>query len=110
MSENPESVQKTSASGQAVAAFVCGLCAVLFGSWCCCLWLPLGVIAMVLGKQEERAIAEGRSPVQGRALAQWGFWLGLVGLIMGVLLVVVISYFLRYWLTFPGRLSHIRSF
>ena len=103
MVENPQASQKGKASGQAVAAFVCGLCTLLLGSWCCCLWFPLGVIAMVLGKQEERAIAEGRAPAEGKALAQWGFWLGLVGLLLGVLLVVALSSFVGHWLRFAGR-------
>lgn len=110
MVSNVQSSQKGSASGQAVAAFVCGLCTLVFGSWCCGLWFPLGVIAMVLGKQEERAIAEGRSPAQGKALAQWGFWLGLVGLILGLLLIVAIAWFVGHWLSGPERWSHARSF
>lgn len=110
MSGKLESPQRGKASGQAIAAFVCGLCALVFGSWCCCLWLPLGLIAMILGKQEERAIAEGRSPVGGRALAQWGFWLGFAGLILGLLLIVAVASFVGHWLRFAERWSDIRSF
>ncbi len=105
-----KSGEKASPSGQAVAAFVCGLSAVVFGSWCCCLWFPLGVIAMVLAKQEERAIAEGRSPAQGKTLAQWGFWLGLAGLILGLLVIVACASFVGHWLRFAEEWSDFRSF
>lgn len=109
MVANPQAA-KQSPSGQAVAAFVCGVSTLLLGSWCCCLWLPLGVIAMVLGKMEERAIAAGKAPAQGRALAQWGFWLGLVGLIFGLLLIIAVSAFVGHWLSFGERWSDVRSF
>ncbi|MDZ7270180.1 MAG: hypothetical protein ONB17_01055 [candidate division KSB1 bacterium] len=110
MSGKLESSQRGKASGQAVAAFVCGLCALVFGSWCCCLWFPLGLIAMVLGKQEERAIAEGRSPAEGRALAQWGFWLGLAGVLLGLLLITLGASFVGRWLRFAERWSDLRTF
>jgi hypothetical protein len=79
----------TKSSGKAVGALVCGICSIAIGTWCCFLWLPLGIVAMVLGKQEERAIAEGRSSEAGKSMAQWGFWLGLASLILGVVLNII---------------------
>ena len=76
-------------SGRAIGALVCGICSIVIGTWCCFLWLPLGIIAMVLGKQEEKAIANGLAPESGKTLAQWGFWLGLVGVALGFLFSII---------------------
>ena len=79
---------------------ICGICAIAIGSWCCFLWIPLGIVAMVLGKQEERAIAEGTASAAGKSMAQWGFWLGLIGIIIGVLFVLlsfVFGVFTNFW-------------
>lgn len=80
-------------SGKAVGALVCGICSLLIGTWCCMLWLPLGIVAMVLGKGEEKAIAQGRASAAGKSLAQWGFWLGFASIVIGVILVIIFAVF-----------------
>lgn len=68
-----------SASGQAVAALIAGIT-----SW---FIFPVigGILAIVLGKMEMNAISLGRSPEAGKALAQVGFWLGVINVGMWAL-------------------------
>lgn len=72
-----------SASGQAVAALVAGIT-----SW---FLFPVigGIVAVILGKMELNAIATGKSSPAGQSLAQVGFWLGAINLVLTVVGCVV---------------------
>lgn len=65
-------------SGEATAALVFGILGVI----CCGL---LGIPAIILGKQEMDRVNQGLSAVEGRGLAQAGYILGIVSLIVWVL-------------------------
>ena len=55
------------------------------GSCCCCLFLVLAVcapIAWYLGRQELRAIREGRAPSAGEGAAQAGMVCGIIGTVL----------------------------
>jgi hypothetical protein len=74
-----------SASSQAITAFVLSL----LGLGCCL----LGPIGWYLGKQEQKAIREGRSPVAGEGLANAAVVIGIIATILSVLQVVWIVFF-----------------
>lgn len=81
-----ESPQSQKASSQAITALVLGILGIVS---CCGILSP---IAWYLGKQEQKAILEGRSPAAGAQLAQVAVILGIVGtilLIVGLLWVLV---------------------
>lgn len=71
-----ETPQSQSASSQAITALVLGILGIVS---CCGILSP---IAWYLGKQEQKAILEGRSPAAGAQLAQVAVILGIVGTIM----------------------------
>lgn len=62
-------------SSKATTALVLGI----LGLICCGL---LGIPAIIIGKQEMASIDQGLAPVEGRGLAQAGFILGIVSLVL----------------------------
>ncbi|NSW79580.1 MAG: DUF4190 domain-containing protein [Chthonomonadetes bacterium] len=73
-------------SSQATTALVLGILSLL----CCGL---LSIPAYIVGKQELDRINRGLSPVEGRGLAQAGYILGIIGMVLlglAVLYVVVV--------------------
>lgn len=62
-------------SSRATTALVLGILGIL----CCGL---LGIPAIIIGKQEMNSIDQGLAPVEGRGLAQAGFILGIVSLVL----------------------------
>ncbi|GIV15566.1 MAG: hypothetical protein KatS3mg022_1001 [Armatimonadota bacterium] len=72
-------------SGEATAALVFGI----LGLICCPVF---SIAALVLGKQEMNRIDQGMSAVEGRGLAQAGYVLGIVSLVIwiaGILLWIL---------------------
>lgn len=81
-----ESPQSQTASSQAITALVLGILGIVT---CCGILSP---IAWYLGKQEQKAILEGRSPAAGAQFAQVAVILGIIGTVMlafGLLWIVV---------------------
>lgn len=78
-------------SSRATTALVLGI----LGLLCCGL---LGIPAMIIGKQEMNSIDQGLAPVEGRGLAQAGFILGIVALVLfGVGIVVFLATLSAPW-------------
>ncbi|MCS6830760.1 MAG: DUF4190 domain-containing protein [bacterium] len=65
-------------SGEATAALVFGI----LGLICCPVF---GIASLILGKQEMNRIEQGLSAVEGRGLAQAGYILGIVSLVIWIL-------------------------
>jgi hypothetical protein len=74
----PPAMTSGGPSSRATTALVLGI----LGLLCCGL---LGIPAIILGKQEMNLIDQGLAPVEGRGLAQAGFILGIVSLVLWVL-------------------------
>ncbi|HWN45040.1 MAG TPA: DUF4190 domain-containing protein [Thermoanaerobaculia bacterium] len=80
-----------SASSQAITALVVSI----LGFVTCCLLLsPIG---WYLGRQEQKAIREGRSPKAGESLAQIAVVLGIVG--------TFVMIFFLFWVFFFGGMA-----
>ncbi|HEX5719748.1 MAG TPA: DUF4190 domain-containing protein [Thermoanaerobaculia bacterium] len=80
-----------SASSQAITALVVSI----LGFVTCCLLLsPIG---WYLGRQEQKAIREGRSPKAGESLAQIAVVLGIVG--------TLVMIFFLFWVFFLGGMA-----
>ena len=91
-----ESPQSQTASSQAITALVLGILGIVS---CCGILSP---IAWYLGKQEQKAILEGRSPAAGAQLAQVAVILGIVGTIMMI--------FGLLWIFLWGGLAVLSAF
>src|SRR5215207_5715268 len=91
MTVQGDGVTPQSASSQAITALILSL---LGFATCCHLLSP---IAWYLGRQEQKAIREGRSPKAGEALAQIAVVLGIIG--------TLIMVFFLFWVFFFGGLA-----
>jgi hypothetical protein len=85
----------SSPSSQAITALVLGI----LGLITCQLLAP---IAWYLGRQESRAIREGRAPAAGQTLATLAVALGIAGTVLFVLIVL--------WIAFWGGLAILTGF
>src|SRR5688500_1675989 len=88
MTVQGDGITPESASSQAITALVLSLLGFVT---CCHLLSPIG---WYLGRQEQRAIREGRSPKAGESLAQIATILGIVG--------TLILVFFLLWILFLG--------
>src|SRR5215203_4569444 len=88
MTVQGDGVTPESASSQAITALILSLLGFVT---CCHLLSP---IAWYLGRQEQKAIREGRSPKAGESLAQIAVVAGIVG--------TLILVFFLFWLVFFG--------
>jgi hypothetical protein len=87
----PPPMTRGGPSSRATTALVLGI----LGLLCCGL---LGIPAMIIGKQEMNNIDQGLAPVEGRGLAQAGFILGIVALVLfGVGIVVFLATLSASW-------------
>ena len=77
---NQMSAQQVGASGRAIAALILSIVTLVTCCW------PAGIVGIVLGKMEMNAIQEGRAPRAGETLAKVGFYLGIVGTALSLLL------------------------
>jgi hypothetical protein len=75
--------QSQSASSNAIASLVCGIL-----SWTMCGPLT-GLPAAIIGFGEVKRIERGEASPAGKALAQWGAWLGLINCIGAAILVAI---------------------
>ncbi|HEX6864227.1 MAG TPA: DUF4190 domain-containing protein [Thermoanaerobaculia bacterium] len=91
MTVQGDGITPESPSSQALTALILSL---LGFATCCHLLSP---IAWYLGRQEQKAIREGRSPKQGEVLAQIAVILGIVG--------TLILVFFLFWLIFLGGMA-----
>ncbi len=80
----PPVQQAPGASGKAIAALILGIAAFV-----CCGFFT-AIPALILGRSEEKAIQEGRSPQAGLMLAKIGWILGLVNLILNLISIIFI--------------------
>lgn len=90
-----DGVTPQSASSQAITALILSLLGFVT---CCHLLSP---IAWYLGRQEQKAIREGRAPKQGEVLAQIAVILGIIG--------TLILVFFLFWLIFLGGLAALSA-
>lgn len=74
-------------SVMAISALVLGIIGVIPCFWGCFVFSGAGV---VLGKLGQKEIRESQGAKKGEGQAKWGFILGIVGLVLGVL----------YWILF----------
>ncbi len=74
-------------SAMAISALVLGIIGAIPCFWGCFVFSGGGVVLGMLAKKE---IRESNGAKKGAGLAQWGFILGIVGLVLGVL----------YWILF----------
>jgi hypothetical protein len=79
---NQMSGQQSGASGRAIAALVLSIVSIIT----CCFGWPFGIIGLILGKMEMNAIQEGRAPQSGETIAKVGFYLGIAGTVISLLL------------------------
>jgi hypothetical protein len=84
-----------SASSQAITALVVSILGFVT---CCFLLSPIG---WYLGRQEQKAIREGRSPTAGESLAQIAAVLGIVG--------TLVMIFVLFWVFFFGGLAFLSA-
>ena len=80
-----------SASSQAITALVVSILGFVT---CCFLLSPIG---WYLGRQEQKAIREGRSPKAGESLAQIAVVLGMIG--------TFVMIFFLFWVFFFGGMA-----
>jgi hypothetical protein len=92
-------VQQQSASGLAIATLILGLMSWVFGGIFC------AIPAIICGKMEMNAIAEGRSPPAGKTLAQVGFWAGVAHIVFLILIFCVVGIFLVFGIVAAGASS-----
>lgn len=74
---------KPGPSGMAITALVLGILSLI-----CCGFFA-GIPAIIVGKQELKAIKEGRSNIEGQTIAQVGFILGIVGTVLTCLVTLI---------------------
>jgi hypothetical protein len=55
----------------------------------CCGWFLLSVAAVVTGYLGKKEIAESQGMKTGAGLAKWGFILGIIGIVLGILSWIV---------------------
>lgn len=91
MTAQGDGLTPQSASSQAITALILSLLGFVT---CCHLLSP---IAWYLGRQESKAIREGRAPKAGEVLAQLATILGIVGTLVLVFFV--------FWIFFFGGLA-----
>lgn len=75
--------QPQQTSVMAIISLVTGILGLL-----CCTWFVFSIAAAILGFLGKKEIAEGRKT--GKGLAQAGFILGIVGIVLGVIVWVVL--------------------
>jgi len=75
-------------SGMAVASLVLGILGVLPCFWGCFIFAILGVVFGQLGKKD---IRDSQGAKTGEGLAKWGFILGIVGIVAGVIYWILVA-------------------
>lgn len=91
MTVQGDGITPESPSSQAITALVVSLLGIVT---CCLLLSPIG---WYLGRQEQQAIREGRSPKAGESLAQIAVVVGIIGTLLMV--------FFLFWVFFFGGLA-----
>ncbi len=94
----PPTPSTPGASGKAIAALILGIAAFV-----CCGFFT-AIPALILGRSEEKAIQEGRSPQAGLTLAKVGWILGLVNIILNVISII----FIVIYIVVLGGLSQMQ--
>jgi hypothetical protein len=79
------------ASGKAIASLILGIASLPFiCCWTCSFFgIILGTIGLILGRSEEKAIDQGKSPQAGRNMARAGWICGLIGVILCTLFLIL---------------------
>ncbi len=68
----------------AVISLVCGILSLV-----CCGGFPLAIVAIILGNISKKKIRESNGTIGGAGMAQAGFVLGIIGLVVSVVLIVL---------------------
>lgn len=76
-------------SGMAVAGLVLGIIGIIPCFWGCFIFSILGVVFGQLGLRD---IAGSNGTKKGEPLAKWGFYLGIAGIVLGIV----------YWILFAA--------
>ncbi len=71
-------------SVMAIVSLVTGILGLI-----CCGWFLLSVAAVITGHLGKKEIAESNGMKTGAGLAKWGFILGIVGIVLGILSWIV---------------------
>lgn len=82
---SPYGGQPQKTDGKAIAALVLGI----LGVFPCCSYFILGILAIVFGTLAKRDIDSSGGAKKGRGMAQWGFYLGIAGIVLGILFWVL---------------------
>jgi hypothetical protein len=69
-------------SGMAVASLVLGILAVIPCFWGCFIF---GILAVIFGQLGKRDIRDSAGAKTGEGAAKWGFILGIVGIVLGII-------------------------
>lgn len=80
----PPMGQNQGASSNAVIALVLGILSYIMCP------VILGIAAWVMGKNELKAIDEGKSPEAGRMMANIGKWLGIINIIFSIIGAIIV--------------------
>ncbi len=75
-------------SGMAVASLVLGIIGAIPCFWGCLVFSILGIVFGQLGKKDVR---DSGGAKKGAGLAQWGFILGVVGVVLGVVYWILVA-------------------
>ena len=79
--------QEPKNSTMAIIALVMGILGVIPCFWGCFVFSIAGLVLGILGKKE---IATSGGTKKGAGMAQWGFILGIIGIVIGVLYWILI--------------------
>jgi len=74
------------ASGKSVTAMILGIVGIV-------LCQPVGIAAWIIGHQERKEIAAGKSPAAGQGMATAGWIMGIIGtamLVLGLLILILV--------------------
>ncbi|HMS64712.1 MAG TPA: DUF4190 domain-containing protein [Ignavibacteria bacterium] len=80
----PPSGIQGGASSNAVIALVLGILSYIMCP------IILAIAAWIMGKNELKAIDEGKSPEAGRTIANIGKWLGIVNIILSIIGIIIL--------------------
>ena len=69
-------------SGMAIAGLVLGIIGVIPCFWGCLIFSILGIVFGQLGKRD---IANSGGTKTGEGMAKWGFILGIIGVVLGII-------------------------
>jgi hypothetical protein len=82
----PYGGQPAKTSGMAIASLVLGIVGIL-----ACGCFIFSILAVVFGRIGQRNIAQSGGAQTGAGLAKWGFILGVVGIVLGIIYWIIVA-------------------